>query len=248
MLIERLENRRLFTTVVTGIQLIGPVRAVTGIMLTFNQSLDPATAQDVKAYAFGRPVPKSKDSGGGLGGFLPFAVSRHKTRGVKNGHVQIASAIYDDAAHTVTLNTLFPFKAMTFLKFLRVSGQGTDGLKDAGGNFLDGDYDGTAGGDFRVRWKPHHAKQIRYVDTDGDIVTLTVKGPGQLFGFLRRDLDPAPILYADGTKPGRSSLIATIKKGANGDGIAHINQFVGASSVSTDLFSNTAFQVQFQTP
>lgn len=247
MLFELLEGRRLLTTVVTGIELVGPVRAVTAVVLTFNESLDPASAQDVNAYAFGRPVPKSKDTGG-ISDFLPFAAARPKTRGVLNGHVKIASAIYDDAAHTVTLNTLFPFKAMTFFKFLRVSGQGTDGLKDAGGNYLDGDYDGVAGGDFRVRWKPRHAKQIRYADADGDIVTLTVHGPGQLFGFLRKDLDPAPILYADGTKPGRSSLTATIKKGPNGDGIAHINQFVGASSVITDLFSNTAFQVQFQTP
>src|SRR5438105_1899894 len=129
MLWDVLEDRRLLSgapgPVIVGLQLTGSVRAVTGVVVTFNESLDPAAAQDTQAYAFGRMLTK-KDDSVGIGDILPF-LSRPRVRAVKAGRVQIASAVYDDATHSVTLHPVAPFNANKFFKFFRASGQGTHG-------------------------------------------------------------------------------------------------------------------------
>src|SRR5581483_10877426 len=66
--IEGLEPRQLLSggPVLTGVHLVGSVGAVTSIVLTFNESLDPTTAQDPHAYTFGKPIPHSSESGPSL--------------------------------------------------------------------------------------------------------------------------------------------------------------------------------------
>ena len=55
--IEGLESRVVLSAgpVVTGVELLGRVTAINAVVLTFNESLDPASAQRVASYAFGRP-------------------------------------------------------------------------------------------------------------------------------------------------------------------------------------------------
>src|SRR5690348_16854323 len=124
-MIERLESRQLLSggPVLTGVHLVGSVGAVTSIVLTFNESLDPATAQDPHAYTFGKPLPHSSESGPSLSDFLPF-LARPKVRAIKHGKIQFASATYVDSNHSVTLAPYKPINARTFFRVLRVFGTG----------------------------------------------------------------------------------------------------------------------------
>src|SRR3954447_16854991 len=100
--IENLERRTLLSAspILTGIRVLGPVAKAHGIVLSFDSSLDTASAQDTSNYVFGHATHSSDDNGIDLGTILGFLAQR-KGPPVKNGKVQFLGAQYDNSARTV---------------------------------------------------------------------------------------------------------------------------------------------------
>src|SRR5215471_2993419 len=84
--IEGLERRTMLSAtgpVLTGIRVLGPAAKANGIVLSFDTSLDLASAQDTSNYVFGHATHSSSDDGIDLGTILGFLV-QHKGPAVKN--------------------------------------------------------------------------------------------------------------------------------------------------------------------
>jgi hypothetical protein len=103
---------------VISIRRHGYHRMPTTLVLTFDQSLDPATAQDVRNYAIS-----------GRGGAIP-----------------ILAAIYNEAARTVTLRPAARLNLHVGYKLAAI-GSGPNGIRGVAGGLLDGNRDGQPGGD-----------------------------------------------------------------------------------------------------
>src|SRR5436190_20376657 len=124
--IEHLEQRYMLAGPdLLSEQLIGPLPDVTSVVLTFSGPLDPTSAQNKAAYLLFR---NEKDG------------SSIKAFGQTFGNVSIvrrivpfSSAVYDDAAHTVTLTPKNPFKAGAEFRILRLQGKGANALRNPDG-------------------------------------------------------------------------------------------------------------------
>ena len=231
--------------VVVGEQLLGPEGAVTGVVLTFNQHLDPTTAQNVKAYALARRISvSSTDSGSILGGITGFGGGDTTTNSIRVKKVKFVLAVYDDANMTVTLTPEKPFRADKYFRFLRVVGSGPNAILLPGGTPIDGNGDGKPGGDAIIKFSSHRGRHFTYKDADGDRVTLTLSRPGELVVMLRRTGSPNPVVYVEGGDPLLTVLTGTVKKGRHGDGIATLQELAGTSTFQNGLTGNPAFVVQ----
>ena len=235
-LVESLESRQLLSTApaLTGMQLVGGVKTVSQVILTFNESLDPTTAQQPQSFIFGRIPPSAANNGVTVGDILGF-LAEPKPRAIKDGKVQWSSAVYDDTNHTVTLTAIKPFTATKYFRLLRVKGTGNDAVKDPQGDVLNN------GQDTLIHWSYHNGQSIRWVDHDGDRVTLTLKGHGHIYGFYRKAGDPDPTIFVANTNA-KSVLTGTVKQAVTGDGVAHIAQLIGAPG-NTNLFTSSQFVV-----
>ena len=241
-LIEGLESRDLFSTgpQLMDIHLTGTVRAVTGVVLSFDQPLDPTAAQSIQAYQFGRVIPASSSDSSGLsigniiGGL--FGLAKPKTPLIKNYKVQFTSATYDDASRTVTLTPVRAFNAVTWFRILRVYGTGSSEITDPSGNPLNG------GSNTYVHWFPYIGKTFTYRDSDNDMVTLRLKGPGQMFVFMQTNTDHAPTIFINGGTA-KSFLTGRVIQSQIGDGIAIIPEVQGVGTIQTDLMTNGMFDV-----
>ncbi|HEY8746579.1 MAG TPA: hypothetical protein VIM11_01300 [Tepidisphaeraceae bacterium] len=240
-LIEGLESRQLLSgsPVLTGIRILGPVAKAYGIVLSFDSSLDTASAQDTSNYIFGHLPAKSSNNGIDLGTILGFLATR-TTPAVKDGKVQFLGGRYDDSNHTVTLTPVKAFNVWRFFRILRVKGTGTTPIINLDGIPLNGG----AGTDTVLHWTPKRGKIIRYSDSDGDRVVIRVKGPGMLYAFFHKSGNPFPSIFVTQTKPGKSALIGTVQTSPTGDGIAHIAQLSGSIPANTNMFSNAQIDVQ----
>jgi parallel beta-helix repeat protein len=98
---------------------------IRSIVISFSTTLNPARAQKKANYQIQRL--------GGAGG--------------RPGRVPIGVVLYDPSLRTVTLTLARAMPSGTQLR-LRVSGSARSGLTDLAGNLLDGDANGTPGGDF----------------------------------------------------------------------------------------------------
>ena len=247
--IESLEARTFFSVgtsgVIVGEQLIGPEAACTGIVLQFNEHLNPATANNVKAYAALRLL-------GEVTGHEPRVTAAgvasiqdaSPDRGFDMQKVILASAVYNDTNLTVTLTPASPFDAAKYLNVIQVAGSGSNAVLDAARQPIDGSGGGSPGSDAVIKFKSRKARQITYRNPTGDKVTLKLSGPGTMHVLLRRNGDLAPIVFVVGANPSKSTLTGTVLKGSNGAGIAVIQQLVGAGTVQNNLASNPAFQIQ----
>ena len=239
--VEPLERRSLLSAgpAVTGIELFGPAGAIDSVVLSFNESLNAATAQNVKAYSFGKPPPQS-NNGFNLGDLLPFA-GKPKAAAVIAGKVQFQSAVYDDSAHTVTLTPKAPFSAIKVFRILRVRGAGANAIKDVAGNPLDGGIDAV------WKWVKRQGKQISYTDSDGDHVSITLHGPGTLYAFVRRFGGGDPALFVASTKP-NSVITGIVHRARTGNGSAAIGEIQGLEGVHNNLLNNPSFIIAALTP
>jgi len=109
--------------------------------------------------------------------------------------VPIRSASYNDSTNQVTLNLGSPLTAgesyRVFINGITNTESSTaPGLIDADQNPIDGDYDDTASGDFYALFAWAAAgTPIQFNDSQGDGVTLTLTGPGQLNAWRELDGD-----------------------------------------------------------
>ena len=96
---------------ITNVQMQGTIGSISAVVLTFNEPLDPTTAQNLAAYSFGKkPPPNATDNSGlSVSDFFPFRYTGHqraavrKPQLVKKGRIIFSSAVYDSTADTVTL-------------------------------------------------------------------------------------------------------------------------------------------------
>jgi hypothetical protein len=236
---ERLEPRRLFATVVAQ-ELVGSELAVTSVVLTFDGPLNPVTAQNVDAYSLTRAVRQKQES---FFDFLPDGTDTDVRR------VRLQSAVYDDAARTVRLTPVSPFDVRETLRRIRVRGRGALAVTDAAGVPLDGNGDGTPGGDAVVQYRYARAEALSYRDADGDRVRLRLRGPGQIVS-LRDTRRPSsgPILFLRDTNGLRSVLRGSVVRHRTGDGVATIRQLTGASFAAIEIANNPAFRVEITNP
>ena len=121
-------------------------------------------------------------------------------------------------------------------------GSGPYALTDANGNPFDGNGDGTGGDDLVVNWHTRRGKQIHYVDSDGDKVTIGLRGPGVMFVTQQPHGNPIPLIFIEHTNA-RSVLSGTVIAGKNGDGVAKIDQLSGFIGSSDTILTNNEFNV-----
>ena len=119
--------------VVVGLQPVAARQGITSIVLTFNEPLDPARAQDPGNY-----------------GYFVLAAGRDGVFGTNDdGAIPIASASYNPATARVVLTPAVPLPASGRYKIV-INGQANPafgtGLTDTAGNLLDGTHSGHAGG------------------------------------------------------------------------------------------------------
>jgi hypothetical protein len=236
--IEGLESRQMMAAspLLTAVHFTGSLRAVTSVQFTFDESLDPASAENMQSYAVGRllPAPTSSD-GINLVDILGF-LAQPKRPAVRNGRVQFSSATYDDSTFTVTLTPVASWSALRTFRFIRVMGVGVNALKDASGNPLNG------GLNTYVHWFAHMGKSFVYTDADGDLVRISIHGRGQLVSFLQTNADHAPTIFILNGQS-TSVLTGSVKQARTGDGVAVIPEIQGVSTVNAAILSNPQFNV-----
>jgi hypothetical protein len=238
--VEGLESRQMFSgtgPTLTDIHLTGTVRAITSVVLSFDQPLDPTVAQDLQSYQFGRVIPSnSNDSGGFNWGSLLGLLAEPKMALTKNYKIQFTSAGYDSTNYTVTLTPVRAFNAISWFRIVRVMGVGVNAITDTFGDPLNG------GANTYVHWFPHIGKTFTYRDADGDMVTLRLKGPGQIVSFLQTNTSHAPTVFVlNGNS--RSVLSGNVIQARTGDGVAIIPELQGVGTIQTDLTTNPEFDV-----
>jgi hypothetical protein len=100
--------------------------------------------------------------------------------------VSISSASYNSSTHQVTLDLATSLVQGDWYRIFvngiaTASGSPAPGLLDANQNPIDGDYDDTPSGDFYALFAWTTAgTPLDYTDSQGDAVTLSLTGPGQL--------------------------------------------------------------------
>ena len=158
---ESLEHRTLLSTTVSpaavnvpagvagpqivSVRVVGPPTDASGVVITFNESMDPATAQDRASYVLVKHI--NKDSQDDSGGFFDIPFTDNSTPASSElVRIHFSSAVYDDATHSVTLTPKHTFEIRRRFRILRVAGRGDHAITDAAGMPLDGNNDGQAGG------------------------------------------------------------------------------------------------------
>ena len=238
---EPLEPRRLFAgPAVVALRVTGTEQEVTGVVLTFSDSLDPGTAQNPDAYFIGRDKIAADHGWDPLGlGDRPRETDR----------IKVGSATYDEANRTVTLTPATPFNLFERLRRVRVSGRGDTAVRDVAGVPLDGNRDGTPGDSGVVRMRVTRSERITYRDVDGDRVKLKLVGPGKLWGLIPARRDLGAIFFLNRSNLLRSGLLGwVVPNRRTGDGQATIRQLSGTRFASLPLLENPTLRVEILDP
>jgi hypothetical protein len=203
-LVDRLETRTLFAggPLVTSALLVGDHNAITAVVIGFDRALDPTAAQDLKNYSlFGT------------------------RNGTRVDDLRFAAANYNAGDHTVTLTRTDLF-SLRFFRRMRISiaAEKTGDVVSDTGELLDGDFDGTAGGKFRVTYKIHRSRGLSYRDDDGDRVHLKARGAeGQRPLFALSYKGEVHQAWLDGFN---NTLTGNVKSTKKSDGVAGIGRIV----------------------
>jgi hypothetical protein len=166
---------------------------VTAITVRFTEALIGKSARRLTNYTlFSRSADGSR-----LGGVIP-----------------LASAKYNPANNTVTLTPASRLPANALYQ-LNVNGRGT--LMDRVGNRFDGSGDGKSGGTAVAVFG--NGKAISYADSDNDLVSFRVNGPGTL-KFV--NLNDAVTINVLGAGAENSELLGNVARRRGGDGRAEL--------------------------
>ena len=230
-----------------GFRMIGSPYGITGIRLMFDEPLDPARVPPCQLRPPRRvhqPRPGSERTVDDDGDFsTDIGDDRHVDE------IGLAGVNYDDAGRTVTLSRGRGF-LLSHLRTLHIR-SGPDGLRDAAGNFLDGDGDGQAGGVGVLRVRTKWGRKVNYFDADGDRVKLRLRGPGRPFVFRhtpsggegRRSGDAVQVWLAEPSTPQTvlSGTVTPSQRGGNGS--TAIGEILSVEEARIDLLGNPSFQV-----
>ncbi len=196
---------------VTGTALAGDARGITAVTIGFSEGLNPFTASNPFNYAI-------------------LGLGRDGRLGTRDDRVvPVAAAFYNPLSFAVTV---VPGRILNAgQQFLVVANASTlGGLADAGGNLLDGDGDGRAGGNLE-RFVARGTR-LTYADRDGDSVTFTLGRGGQL--DLIRGLDGAArSLRIVNPIAGRSILDGSVRRSRVGNGLATVGLVIGLDNFGT---------------
>jgi uncharacterized repeat protein (TIGR03803 family) len=203
------------TTLVSGVRVVGDARSITEFVLTFNGALDPATAQDVRGYQIQRGYKVARRPSG-LG---------------------ISSAVYDSQAHTVTLKLDAPMRMRNGNRLVHLRGTGPYAVRDTGGEAVNAGSSDAPSDDFTYRFRTQVSKARKYRTEAGDMVKLSLAGPGKIVSLFPANND-RPTIYLRNTIPERSVLTGKVRKGQNGAGPVVITQLNDVSRASVHLDTN----------
>src|SRR5687767_5957927 len=178
--VEQMEKREFLSVTLVKEQLVGAdPRNVEGVVLTFSEPLDEASAEDLDHYRVGRRTDRKQRADDDR--FDPN--DRRRRRGL----VRFESAVYDPATLTVTLTAEEPFDILRRFRAIRVLGRDDLGVRSATGEILDGDRNGQPGKDAIERFTFTRQKRVDYGEVDGDNVALALSGPGRLWVVRKTD-------------------------------------------------------------
>jgi len=241
-MVEAMEPRRLMSgPSVVAARFLGTETEITGIVLTFNGPLDPASAQDPKAYFVGRTKPGPNDSF-----FDPFGLYDPPDEIVK---ARVQSAAYDAAAQTVTLTPAAPFNLFEKFRRIKVRGKGAHVVRDAAGAAIDGNFNNKPGGDLMLRTRVNRAKGFDFKEADGDRASLNLSGPGRLWSIKSKQRMFPPVVFLHETNGLKSTLKGKVKPNKKtGDGVVTLHQLSGVTFASVPLLSDPAFRVNVVDP
>ena len=235
---------------IVAVHVVGPPTDATGVVVTFNEAMDPATVQDKASYVLVKHI--NTNSSSDSGGFFDIPFTDNSTP-AKSDLVKIhfSSAVYDDATHSVTLTPKHTFEIRRRFRVLRVAGKGDHAITDAAGMALDGNYDGVPGGNAALKYKSHRGQYVNIKDVDGDRLKLHLSGPGQILLTQRRgDPDPnGPLVFLIGTNASRSTLSGQVminKK--RGDGIVPLAELTGISSAQVTILNDPSIPIGMTQP
>jgi hypothetical protein len=202
--------------------------------------MDPTSAQDLNNYRIGRRTDKKQNfSDDNLN------QNRHNDKGV----IRFQSAVYDPAALSVTLTARDPFNLIRRFRNIRVLSRESGGVRDAMGNLLDGDQDGTPGHDALDRFTFRRAGRVQYGEPDEDNVVLRLDGPGRLWVIRKTkggqvlERGDARQVIIDKADPTRSTLVGTVSGEGDGDGVAVIHELVNASTAQIQIATDPSFLI-----
>lgn len=213
-------------------------RNVEGVVLTFSEPLDPASAQEIRNYRVGTRTDRQQRT---------IDEDDDRFRRNRRGLVRFETPVYNPADLTVTLTAVDPFNITRRFRTIRVLGRDDRGVRDVAGNVLDGDANGRPRGDAVEQFTFRRASTVSYGERDGDNVTLSLKGPGRLW-VIRQTGDgkvlargQARRVFIDKADPARSIL--TGKVSGRGNGVAVIEELVNAGTAQVQIATDPAFQI-----
>ena len=208
---------------VTRVGETGPSRGITGFRAAFSRAMEPSSVRTVSNYS--------------LVGIRP---SGRRVR------IRLRSATYESLKRAVTVKVETAFMQTQF-KRIEIGFNGhSGGLVDSRGRLLDGDQDGRAGGDARLRFRLFSGTTVTFTESDGDQATVSIVGGGRLDGIEPRGgpttqhaqfwiLDPIPL---------RSMLMGSVMRSGQGDGIVVIAELIGLNGVNfMGISTNSMFRV-----
>ncbi len=197
---------------ITDVQFLAVKKTITGLVLEASESLNPATAAAPTSYAL-------------------HSAGKDKKLGTADDiAVPLASVVYDQAVRTIQLT---PVKALKAGQFFKLSILDTGDITDIVGNRLDGDMNGVSGGDCVALIA--RGTKVKYTDSNGDAVSLSLKKGGTMEIVRRLDGEAAHLRLAD-LVAGSSALAAKVKASSlGGDGITKLDLLSGAGSIADSL-------------
>ena len=250
--VENLERRSLLNGDVTPPtlvkeQLIGSdPRRMTGVVLTFSEPLDQASAENLEHFRVGRRTSRRQRYD-----FEDDDIRSQRSRG---GLIRFESAVYNPADLTVTLTAVQPFNITRRFRTIRVLGRENLTVRDLAGNRIDGNGDGTAGGDAIERFTFQRGGRVQYSEFDADRVSLRLSGPGIVW-VLRKTRDgrvlergDAVRVFIDRADPSDSILTGKVVDQGPGDGVAVIDELVNASTAQVQIATDPSFQIRRSIP
>ena len=239
-MVEHLEGRQLLAaTPIVSVGINGTAGQITGVVLTFNVPLDPASAQNVEAYSISKRTSGESSSFGGI----------DTSSGGTTRRVKFQSAVYDPAAQSVTLTPADSFDLGRRFRLLRVLGEGPNAVKDAAGAPIDGNGDGRAGGHAVVHSRVLRGPRYHLKEADGDTLRLRLTGPGVLRVWSDHRKHIAPVVFLFGADPARSTLSGTVVRNRRaGDGVVTIHQLTGTASAAVPVLADPAVRVHVVNP